>query len=633
MTDYRAILKDIWGYDDFRGIQREIIESIGAGRDTLGLMPTGGGKSITFQVPAMAQPGCCLVVTPLIALMKDQVEHLRNRGIKATAIYTGLTRREVIIALENCIFGDYKFLYVSPERLGTELFKTKLQHIPVSFITVDEAHCISQWGYDFRPSYLKIAEIRKLLPQAPILALTATATPQVVEDIQEKLAFRKENVFKMSFRRKNLAYVVRHTDNKMEELVHILNRTQGSAIVYLRNREDTNHIAKLLTSLDISAVGYHAGLTNATKDERAQQWQKGEVRVMVATNAFGMGIDKPDVRVVIHLHTPDSPEAYFQEAGRAGRDGEKAYAVLLFEKKDRKKLLKRIPDSYPEKQYVREVYEHLAYYYQMAVGDGYNVTYVFRMEEFCTRFHYFPTQVDSALRILTQSGYIDYAEEEETSSRIMFLMRRNELYQHEFDDECEKVLRTMLRIYGGLFAEYITITEERIAKLCDMDATGVYQALLRLTRARVLHYIPRRRCPYITYLVRRVEMDQIVIPKQVYEDRKEQYVHRIDSMLRYAETDGVCRSRLLLEYFGEHSEEDCGICDVCVGKHKRDVREDDLRQMIMTWLSDGEAHLLNEANQRFNHPKEVLLQLRRMVDEGTVVVQGHFYVRLAPTEN
>jgi ATP-dependent DNA helicase RecQ len=631
MTDYKAILKEIWGYDDFRGIQQEIIESIGNGQDTLGLMPTGGGKSITFQVPAMAQPGCCLVVTPLIALMKDQVEHLRNRGIKATAIYTGLTRREVIIALENCIFGDYKFLYVSPERLGTELFKTKLRHIPIRFITVDEAHCISQWGYDFRPSYLKIAEIRKILPQAPILALTATATPEVVQDIQDKLAFRQENVFKMSFHRKNLAYVVRNTEDKLGEMVHILDKTQGSAIVYLRSREETVNIAEVLISQGISAVSYHAGLTNATKDERAQQWQNGDVRVMVATNAFGMGIDKPDVRVVIHLHTPDSPEAYFQEAGRAGRDGEKAYAVLIFNKRDRTTLLKRVPASYPDKQYIREVYEHLAYYYQLAVGDGCNVTYVFNMRDFCTRFHYFPIQVGSALKILTQAGYIDYTEEEETSSRIMFLMKRNELYQQDFDEECEKVLRALLRLYGGMFAEYIVIEEERIAKVCDMDATGVYQALLRLTRARVLHYIPRRRCPYVTYLVRRVEMEHIVIPKQVYEDRKEQYTHRIDGMLKYAESEGVCRSRLLLEYFGEHSEKDCGICDVCVEKRKRNSTQEDLRDMVMTFLADGKPHTIQEVKYHFNRYDETTELLRRMLDEGIIVLDC-IHVRLASTQ-
>jgi ATP-dependent DNA helicase RecQ len=562
--------------------------------------------------------------------MKDQVEHLRHRGIKATAIYTGLTRREVIIALENCIFGDYKFLYVSPERLGTVLFQTKLRHIPISFITVDEAHCISQWGYDFRPSYLKIAEIRSLLPHVPVLALTATATPQVVKDIQEKLEFREENVFRMSFHRDNLAYVVRHTESKESEMLHILQRTQGSAIIYLRNREDTAKIAQTLNTNDITATSYHAGLTNATKDERAQQWQKGEVRVMVATNAFGMGIDKPDVRVVIHLHTPDSPEAYFQEAGRAGRDGKKAYAVLLFESKDKTMLLKRIPSTYPEKTYIREVYEHLAYYYQMAVGDGFGVTYVFQKEDFCRRFHYFPVQVNSALRLLTQSGYIDYAEEEETDSRIMFLMKRNELYQHEFDEECEKVLRTLLRIYGGVFSEYIIISEERIAQACDMDANAVYHALLRLTRARVLHYIPRRKCPYITYMMRRVEMNDVVIPHRVYEERKELYTHRIERMINYAQSRGVCRSRLLLEYFGEHSDRDCGICDVCVERRKNTPeKESDIRFEIMAWLSDGEQHSVHEVDERFNNGPVAVEVIRYMVDEGTILLQDSF-LRLSP---
>lgn len=365
---YQEILKQYWGYDSFRDLQEDIITSIGNGKDTLGLMPTGGGKSITFQVPALAKEGLCIVITPLIALMKDQVQNLKKRGIKAIAIYSGMTRQEIVVALENCIFGDYKFLYISPERLDTEIFRAKLRSMKISMITVDESHCISQWGYDFRPAYLKIADIRDLVPDAPVLALTATATPEVVKDIQERLRFREENVFRMSFERKNLAYIVRPTDNKNGELLHILNRIQGSAIVYVRSRRKTKETTELLVNEGITADFYHAGLDNATKDLRQKRWQNGESRVMVATNAFGMGIDKPDVRIVIHLDLPDSPEAYFQEAGRAGRDGQKAYAVILYAKSDKTTLSKRIADTFPDKDYIKECVRASAI--SLSDGDG-----------------------------------------------------------------------------------------------------------------------------------------------------------------------------------------------------------------------------------------------------------------------
>jgi len=404
LNKYQEILKQYWGYDSFRDLQEEIITSIGEGKDTLGLMPTGGGKSITFQVPALAQEGICIVITPLIALMKDQVQNLRKREIKALAIYSGMTRQEILTALENCIFGNYKFLYISPERLDTEIFRTKLRSMKVSMITVDESHCISQWGYDFRPAYLKIAEIRELLPEVPVLALTATATPEVVTDIQARLKFREGNVFRMSFERKNLAYIVRKTDNKTKEILYILQRISGSAIIYVRNRRRTKEITELLMNEGITADFYHAGLDNAVKDLRQKRWQGGEVRVMVATNAFGMGIDKPDVRIVLHLDLPDSPEAYFQEAGRAGRDGEKAYAVILYSKSDKTTLHKRVVDTFPDKEYILNVYEHLQYYYQMAMGDGFQCIREFNLEEFCRKFKYFPVPVDSAFKILTQAG-------------------------------------------------------------------------------------------------------------------------------------------------------------------------------------------------------------------------------------
>ena len=485
--DYRSILKQYWGYDNFRGIQADIIESIGSGKDTLGLMPTGGGKSITFQVPALAQPGLCLVITPLIALMKDQVRNLRDRGIKATAIYSGMTREEILIALDNCIFGNYKFLYISPERLGTEIFQLKLRSMKVSMITVDESHCISQWGYDFRPAYLQISEVRKLLPDVPVLALTATATPEVVKDIQERLAFRKENVFRMSFERQNLAYIVRRTENKAEELLHILQSVSGSAIVYTRNRKKTKEAALFLNANQITATFYHAGLNNEIKDQRQKSWLTGEHRVMVATNAFGMGIDKPDVRIVIHLDFPDSPEAYFQEAGRAGRDGQKAYAVLLYARNDQATLKKRIADTFPEKDYIRKVYEDVNYYYQMAMGDGLGCTYAFNIDEFCHNFKHFPIQVDSALKILTRAGYLEYTDEQDNASRILFTLQRDELYRiHENSPETENLIRTILRLYTGIFTDYAYINEDTLALRTGLTRQQIYETLVLLTKRHIL---------------------------------------------------------------------------------------------------------------------------------------------------
>lgn len=589
--DYKSILKQYWGYDNFRGIQEDIIRSIGSGKDTLGLMPTGGGKSITFQVPALARPGLCLVITPLIALMKDQVRNLRARGIKAAAVYSGMTREEIIIALENCIFGDYKFLYISPERLGTEIFQIKLRSMKVNMITVDESHCISQWGYDFRPAYLKISDVRKLLPNVPILALTATATPEVVKDIQLKLAFREENVFRMSFERKNLAYIVRRTENKAEELLHILNSVQGSAIVYTRNRKKTKEVSLFLNDHDITSTFYHAGLSNEAKDQRQKSWLTGEHRVMVATNAFGMGIDKPDVRIVIHVDFPDSPEAYFQEAGRAGRDGQKAYAVLLYARNDKTVLRKRISDTFPEKDYIRKVYEDINFYYQMAMGDGLGCTYAFNIDEFCHNFKHFPIQVDSALKILTRAGYLEYTDEQDNASRIMFTLRRDELYRiHENSPETENLIRNILRLYTGVFSDYAYINEETLALRTGITRQQVYETLVLLTKRRILHYIPGKKTPYIIYTRERQETERIHLSREVYEDRKESYIRRIEAMLEYADTDNKCRSRMLLHYFGEKNEHNCGQCDVCLSKHRSG-----LRQNTFSELADRICQLLSNA--------------------------------------
>lgn len=573
MTDYRKILKQYWGYDNFRGIQEDIIRSIGEGRDTLGLMPTGGGKSITFQVPALAQEGLCLVITPLIALMKDQVRNLRERGIKATAIYSGMTREEIVIALENCIFGNYKFLYVSPERLDTEIFQIKLRSMHVSLITVDESHCISQWGYDFRPAYLKIADIRQLLPGVPVIALTATATPEVVSDIQQRLQFRQENVFRMSFERKNLAYVVRHTEDKESELLHILQRVDGSGIVYTRNRKKTKEISLFLNRNHITATFYHAGLNDETKDSRQKAWLKGEFRVMVATNAFGMGIDKPDVRVVIHADVPDSPEAYFQEAGRAGRDGMKAYAVLLFCARDKITLKQRVSDTFPEKSYIRKIYEDINFYYQMAMGDGRGCTFAFNIDEFCRNFKHFPVQTDSALKILTRAGYLEYTDEQDNASRIMFTITKEELYRiREQSEDTEKLIRILLRSYTGLFTDYAYISEDNLSTRSGLSKQQIYETLLSLSRQHILHYIPAKKTPYIIYTRERQETERVYLSKEVYEDRKESYVQRINAMIEYAESENRCRSRMLLRYFGEKNEHNCGQCDVCLQQHQSGLK-------------------------------------------------------------
>ena len=637
IDNYREVLQKYWGYDDFRGIQREIIESIGNGHDTLGLMPTGGGKSITFQVPALCSEGTCIVITPLIALMKDQVQHLRRIGIRAAAIYSGLSREEILTTLENCIFGGITILYVSPERLSSELFRTKLRHMKVSFITVDEAHCISQWGYDFRPSYLEIADIRKDLPGIPVLALTATATPLVVEDIQSKLSppdisltshllpLTSFNVFKMSFERKNLAYVVRRATDKRQELIHILESVKGCAIVYARSRRRTKEVAELLCEAGISATFYHAGLDTVVKDQRQREWQEDKVRVMVATNAFGMGIDKPDVRVVLHIDCPDSLEAYFQEAGRAGRDGKKAYAVLLYNDADQRKLDKRISDTFPEKDYVRKVYEHLAFFYQVGVGSGYHATFEFNIDKFCHAFRHFPIQVDSALKILNRAGYIEYTEEQDNQARVMFTISRNELYRLEnTTPNEEKVITALLRSYGGLFVDYNFIDEGFIASQCGLQPQQLYMVLKNLSEKHILHFIPQKKTPYVRYLQRREETENVQLPPVVYEERKEQFRERIYAMINYATNDHICRSRQLLRYFGEEDSHDCRQCDVCLS-HPHDQANENIcspeAHAILELLADGKPHHITELRdlqlptEQLNVALEYLLREEHILQE------------------
>lgn len=636
-NEFSHILKHYWGYDDFRGIQRDIIESIGAGHDTLGLMPTGGGKSITFQVPAMAMEGICIVITPLIALMKDQVHHLRQIGIRAAAIYSGMQHSTILQTLENCILGSTKLLYVSPERLGSSLFQTKLRHMRISFITVDEAHCISQWGYDFRPSYLEIAKIREILPNTPVLALTATATPQVVDDICDKLTppkitpthqASKFRVFRMSFERKNLSYIVKHSDHKEYDIIQLLEQYPGAAIVYVRSRRHAREISEHLTEAGLSATFYHAGLEHADKDRRQRDWQHDQVRIMVATNAFGMGIDKPDVRLVLHYDCPDSIEAYFQEAGRAGRDGKPAKAILLYNGSDNAKLKKRINDTFPPKNYIRQIYEHLSYYYQIATGDGYGVTHEFNIDEFCQRFRHFPIQVHSALHILERAGYIEYDEEADNEARVRFLIGRDDLYRLEQLTPMEdRVIVSLLRNYGGLFADYAYIDESIVAQQAGISQSQCYDIMKALSQRNLISFIPRKQIPYIRYLQRREDAEHVQLPASIYEKRKSQYTLRIDAMLHYASSRDHCRNRLLLEYFGEKSPHNCGQCDVCLdnlGQITTHEGQQTARQQILTLLSDHQCHHITEIFRQPLPTEEIDAALDSLVSEEHIKLADGF---------
>ena len=622
-TQHRPILdvlKQYWGYDAFRPLQQDIIQSVLDGRDTLGLMPTGGGKSITFQVPTMAMDGMALVVTPIISLMKDQVDRLRALNIKATYLYAGLTRAEVNRTYEKCLYGNYKFLYVSPERLQSQSFMERLRQMPVSLIVVDEAHCISQWGYDFRPSFLRIAEVRKLFPKVPVLALTATATPVVVEDIQRCLQFRETNVFSMSFARSNLSYVVRHTEEKATELAHILRSVPGTAIVYVRSRKRAKQISDELNRLGIRADFYHAGLYVEDKEDKQNKWTTDQCRVMVATNAFGMGIDKPDVRLVVHVDIPNSLEEYYQEAGRAGRDGKRSYAVLLVKHTDQRTLRRHITEAFPDKDFIRNVYERVGNFLGVSIGEGYQQMFDFNFNLFCQTFNLPVLATHNALRILTQSGYIEFVEEIETQSRVMILARKDQLYDLDTTTPgADQVLQAILRLYTGLFADYVFINEDVISYRTGLDKETIYKSLLELTRMHILHYVPRKRTPYIIYTTSREEPKYVLIPKAIYEDLRQRMTDRIEATINYAYSDTGCRERMLLGYFGERRADACGQCDLCIDMRKReDHAPGDVQQGIL-YMAGLRPRRLEDFLSTLSFPRDkVISMLSFLVDEGFI---------------
>ncbi len=564
MADFRQILTQHWGFDDFRPLQLEIIQSVAAGKDTLGLMPTGGGKSVTFQVYSLSQEGICIVVTPLIALMKDQVENLQSKGIRALKIHSGMSQMEIKVAMDNAVWGDYKFLYVSPERLNVEYFRERLQKMKVNLIAVDEAHCISQWGYDFRPSYLNIIQLRELLPGINFLALTATATPKVTDDIQDKLGFKVPNVLKMSFHRENLSYLVRLREDKMGYLLETLKKTKGSGIVYSRSRKGTREIAAELRKNGISADFYHAGLSNLVRHRKQDEWLSGKTRVIVATNAFGMGIDKPDVRFVVHFDSPDSLEAYFQEAGRAGRDGQKAAAVFLFNDADKTKLKKHVSVAFPAVENIKRIYQALCNYFQIAEGFGKGQSFAFSLQDFAQSFRFQQTMVYNSLKILQQEGYLEFTEDVDSPSRIYFIVSRDDLYKFQVANATFDIfIKLILRSYTGLFNGYVYISEELLAKRAGIDQETVYNFLKHLRKSKIIDYVPRNQTPFVYFSKERISQSRLKISRENYDFRKRDFQERINAVIHYATEKTTCRSRLLLNYFGETDSPDCGVCDVC----------------------------------------------------------------------
>ena len=618
------ILRRYWGYQAFRPMQAEIIGSVLAGRDTLGLLATGGGKSITFQVPAMLLPGVTLVVTPLISLMKDQVDNLRARGISAAFLHAAMKCRESRLALDKCRLGYTSILYLSPEKLQSPSFQSELGQLPVSLIVVDEAHCISQWGYDFRPSYLKIAQLRERFPDVPVLALTASATPEVAEDIRRQLRFRKDAAtFRLTFDRDNLSYIVRHCEQKEWALTDILSRVAGCGIVYVRSRKRSALIAEVLKGAGISADFYHAGLSAEEKNDRQNRWKSGQTRVMVATTAFGMGIDKPDVRMVVHVDPPSSLEEYYQEAGRAGRDGKPSYAVsLVVDRTDKATLSRRLSATFPPKEYLRDVYGKLCVYLNIAMGEGYQSLHELNLMRFCERYSLQPAAADSALKLLSQAGYIDYVEEVYAQSRMMVIMRRDQLYDLRLNAQCERVFQFILRTYTGIFADYEYISEARIAMGLNISERDVYENMLLLGRLGVIHYVPRSSSPYVMMLTSRLPERDLLFPREIYEYRRKAMEQRIDAMKRFLFDDTRCRNNTLLEYFGEKPAEgsSCGRCDVCRAGRRSARTPEQLRSAIRRALDANPQGLSADDLSHFlaTPAHQLAPELRALIDEGAL---------------
>ena len=631
MSTPEEILRKYWGYDSFREKQLDIINSVLAGNDTLGLLPTGGGKSITFQVPALLLPGLTIVVTPLISLMKDQVDNLRALDIPAAAIHSGLTRAEQKLAFDRCRLGKIKILYLSPEKLQGKAFLDRLTEIDVSLIVVDEAHCISQWGYDFRPSYLKIANLRNIYPEAPILALTASATPEVTADIMAQLRFCTQNLFSKSFNRPNISYIVRMTDSKSQMLLRVLKSTSGCAIVYVRSRRRTKEVAEFLQQSGISAEFYHAGLSAEIKNDKQNRWKNDQVRVMVATNAFGMGIDKPDVRTVVHIDPTSSLEEYYQEAGRAGRDGKPSYAVFITSPGvDKATLTRRLNESFPEKDVIRRVYELVCNFLSIAVGSGYNMLYEFNFALFCERFKLRPPVVRNSLALLTRAGHLEFVEEITTQSRVMVIMNKRELYDLKLDSVTDSVFQLILRTYTGLFADYVYISENLIASRLRLTGAQVYDALLALQRQHAIHYVPRKTTPYILMTSSRQLPKYLTFPPAIYEQMQQRMKHRVDAMRRFVFDDNKCRVNTMLEYFGETPTQVCGTCDVCRDRRKQSVvSEKQLTETIMYLLSHGTKPTIDYiARQASVSPDRVIKILRPLLDEGVIEVSSDGEVSL-----
>ena len=618
------VLKEYWGHDSFRPKQEDIVLTALEGRDVLAILPTGGGKSVCFQVPAMIRPGIAIVVTPLIALMKDQVQNLTDRGIRALCIHAGMGRREVDTVLNNALYGDFKFLYVSPERLGTRLFQSYVQEMNVSYIVVDEAHCISQWGYDFRPDYLQIGRLREIV-DAPVIALTATATPQVADDIMERLGFQEKCLIKSGFERPNLSYIVRRTEDKLGQLLNICNSVEGTGIVYVRSRKKTEELAAFLTAGGVSASFYHAGLGADSRSDRQERWKKDDIRIMVCTNAFGMGIDKPDVRFVVHFDVPDSPEAYFQEAGRGGRDGRRSYAVMLWNSSDTKRLRQLATVSFPSLEYIEDIYHKLHIFYDIPYDSGVGRQLKFDLDEFCRHFNLQRSSAYYAIVYIERTGHWTMAEDIDISTKVQITVERNELYDFEFPDRrMISLLEVLMRKYTGLFSYPVPIDEDYVASQIGVTVPMLRQLLYKLSLEHVIRYVPADHATVIFLHHDRLRPKNVNLDPKRYGMLKDSFLERMQKMIDYISEETVCRSRYLLEYFGQTESEDCGTCDVCRAKPKA-ARSEDPAALISSFINDEMSgiYAIDDVLRRFSSPgqfapEDCVAILRRLIDEGKV---------------